>query len=92
MRESKLANIAEALIYRLESSAGQGKRKQEASKAARAAARLLKFLIDSRPALCVILTHHAASVRDLANIARGSAHNRHPLVPGAAPQATVPGV
>ena len=40
--------ISEALIYRLESSAGQGKRKQEASKAARAAARLLKFIIDSR--------------------------------------------
>ena len=39
--------ISEALIYRLESSAGQGKRKQEASKAARAAARLLKFIIES---------------------------------------------
>ena len=40
--------FSEALIYRLKSSAGQGKRKQDASKAALAAADLLEFVIDSR--------------------------------------------
>jgi len=40
--------FSEALIYRLKSSAGQGKRKQDASTAALAAADLLEFVIDSR--------------------------------------------
>ena len=30
----------------------------------------LKYVITQNHAACVILTHHAASVRDLANIAR----------------------
>ena len=40
--------VCEALMYRLKSSAGQGKRKEKASTAALAAADLLKFVIDSR--------------------------------------------
>ena len=39
--------VCEALMYRLKSSAGQGKRKEKASTAALAAADL-KFVIDSR--------------------------------------------
>ena len=31
----------------------------------------LKYVITQNHAACVILTHHAASVRDLANIGRG---------------------